>query len=393
MDFLKEALNIKDLLIELRRDFHMNPETDYDLPRTCEKIKEFLDKEKIEYFQVAKTGICATIKGSLGDGKTIGVRGDMDALPLEDRKNCDYKSKVCNKMHACGHDGHTAIALGVAKVLNDNKDKIKGNVRILFEPAEETSGGATEMIKEGALENPHVDAVIGLHVSENIECGKIGLKEDVFNAASNPYTIIIKGRGGHGAHPEDTIDPIVITMQVVNAIQTIVSRELPPTDAGLITVGYIHGGSAQNIIPEEVKLGGIIRTVQPEHRELVTRRLKEVVEGIVKAMRGSCEITIEESYPCLLNNNDMVGRIRNSAINVIGEENILTLKAPSMGVESFAYFSNERPSAFYFLGTRNESKGIIHPAHGSLFDIDEDALPIGVAIQCETAYNFLNDDK
>lgn len=393
MDFLKEALNIKDLLIELRRDFHMNPETDYDLPRTCEKIKKFLDKEKIEYFQVAKTGICATIKGSLGEGKTIGVRGDMDALPLEDRKKCDYKSKVCNKMHACGHDGHTAIALGVAKVLNDNKDKIKGNVRILFEPAEETSGGATEMIKEGALENPHVDAVIGLHVSENIECGKIGLKEDVFNAASNPYTIIIKGRGGHGAHPEDTIDPIVITMQVVNAIQTIISRELPPTDAGLITVGYIHGGSAQNIIPEEVKIGGIIRTVQPEHRELVTRRLKEVVEGIVKAMRGSCEITIEESYPCLLNNNDMVGKIRNSAINIIGEENILTLKAPSMGVESFAYFSNERPSAFYFLGTRNESKGIVHPAHGSLFDIDEDALPIGVAIQCETAYNFLNDDK
>lgn len=393
MDFLKEALNIKEELVQLRRDFHMHPEVDYNLTRTSEKVKEFLKKENIEYFEVARTGVCATINGELGEGKTIAVRGDMDALPVEDRKSCEYKSKVCNTMHACGHDGHTTIALGVAKILNENKDKFKGNVRILFEPAEETTGGAIEMIKEGALENPHVDAVIGLHVSENIECGKIGLKEDVFNAASNPYTILIKGRGGHGAHPEDTIDPIVIATQVVNALQTIVSRELPPTDAGLITVGYIHGGSAQNIIPEEVKIGGIIRTVQPQHRELVTRRLKEVVEGIVKAMRGSCEITIEESYPCLLNNNDMVDKVRTSAIKVIGEENILTLKAPSMGVESFAYFSMERPSAFYFLGTRNESKGIVHPAHGSLFDIDEDALPIGVAIQCETAYNFLNGDN
>lgn len=391
MDFLKEVLKIKEELVVIRRDLHMHPELDFALDRTSEKVRAFLDKEKIEYFVVAKTGVCATIRGSLGEGKTIGIRGDMDALPLQDMKNVDYKSKICGCMHACGHDGHTTIALGVAKLLNMHKDKFKGNVRILFEPAEETTGGAQEMIKEGALENPYVDAVIGLHVSENIPCGKIGLRDDVFNAASNPFTIVIKGKGGHGAHPEDTVDPIVISMSVINALQTIVSREIPPTDAAVITIGYINGGSAQNIIPEEVKIGGIIRTVEPEHRALVKVRLKEVVSGIVTAMRGTCEIIIEEGYPCLYSDNSIVDRIRKGANSVIGEENVINLKAPSMGVESFAYFSMARPVAFYFLGTRNVEKGIIHPAHGSLFDIDEDAIPIGVAIQCKTAYNFLND--
>lgn len=389
MNFYNEALEIKDELVSLRRYFHMNPELDFKLYNTSTKIKEFLDNEGIEYFDVAETGVCATIKGK-EEGKTIGIRADMDALPLRDNKTCQYKSTKEGVMHACGHDAHMTIALGVAKLLNKHKDKFKGTIRMLFEPAEETTGGAQVMIKEGALDNPNVDAIIGLHVSEDIPCGKIGVKYDVFNAASNPYKIVIKGQGGHGAHPESTIDPIVIGATVVNAIQTIVSRELPPTDAGLITVGYFHGGTSQNIIPEEVSLGGIIRTVKSEHREYVKKRLVEVVDGIVKSMRGKAEITIEESYPCLYNDDKMVDIIKESAENIIGKDNIIPLKAPSMGVESFAYFSNERPSAFYFLGTRNEEKGIIYPAHSTRFDIDENALAIGVAIQCESALNFLN---
>lgn len=389
MDFFKKAVEIKEELVAYRRHFHRNPEVGFEEYETSKKIKEFLDSEGIEYKEVAGTGICGLIRGS--GSKTIALRGDIDALPLEDKKACDYTSKVKGKMHACGHDAHTTILMGAAKLLNSIKGELKGNVKLIFEPAEETVGGARFMIKEGVLDNPKVDAVIGLHVSENIEVGKIGVKRGVFNAASNPFTITIKGKGGHGAHPEDTIDPIVIASQVILALQTIVSREIPPVDPAVITIGSIHGGTAQNIIPEEVKLSGIIRTMRSEHRDYVKRRLREVVEGITASLRGSCIIDIEESYPCLYNEDKTLDLIVNSANEIIGAENIKILESPSMGVESFAYFSMERPAAFYFLGVKNEEKGIIHPAHGSLFDIDEDALPIGVAIQCKAAFDFLNE--
>jgi amidohydrolase len=389
MDFFKKALEIKKELVAYRRDFHQNPEIGFEEYETSNKIKVFLESEGIEYTEVAGTGICGIIRGS--GSKTIALRGDIDALPLEDKKACDYTSKVKGKMHACGHDAHTTILMGAAKLLNSIKGELKGNVKLIFEPAEETVGGARFMIEEGVLDNPKVDAVIGLHVSENIEVGKIGVKRGVFNAASNPFTITIKGKGGHGAHPEDTIDPIVIASQVILSLQTIVSREIPPVDPAVITIGSIHGGTAQNIIPEEVKLSGIIRTMRSEHREYVKRRLREVVEGITTSLRGTCIIDIEESYPCLYNEDKTLDLIVNSANKIIGNENIKILESPSMGVESFAYFSMERPAAFYFLGVKNEAKGIIHPAHGSLFDIDEDALPIGVAIQCKAAFDFLNE--
>lgn len=392
MDFLNEANKIKDQLITWRRDFHSHPELDYELFRTNEKIKAFLEGEGIEYTIVAKTGICAIIKGAKS-GKTIALRGDMDALPLQDEKKCEYASKVNGKMHACGHDAHTTILMGAAKLLNAVKSELSGNIKLFFEPAEETTGGARLMIAEGVLENPKVDAVIGLHVDEAIEAGQIGVKKDVVNAASNPFTIKVKGKGGHGAHPDTTVDPVVISCNVVNALQTIISRELPPVDPGVITIGYIHGGTAQNIIPEEVKIGGIIRTMKTEHRAYVKKRLREITEGIVSAMRGSCEITIEESYPCLYNDDEILNVVKGSAEEVIGKDNINILQNPSMGVESFAYFSLERPSAFYYLGCRNEARGIVNPAHGSLFDVDEACIPIGVAIQCTAAVNYLQKNN
>lgn len=389
MDFLQKAVQIKEELVTLRRDFHRNPEIGFQEYRTSQKIKEFLQKEGIPYEAVASTGVCAVIKGT-GD-KVIAIRGDIDALPLQDKKLCDYSSEVEGRMHACGHDAHTTIALGAAKLLNEMKNSLKGTVKIFFEPAEETVGGAKFMIEEGVLENPHVDAVIGLHVAEGIPAGTIGLKQGVVNAASNPFTIKIFGKGGHGAHPETTIDPIVIASNVIVALQTIVSREIPPTDPAVVTIGSIHGGTAQNIIPEEVVISGIIRTLRTEHRAYVKNRLREVVEGIVTSMRGRCEIQIEESYPCLYNDDAMADLLQASAEEVIGNK-IQILDKPSMGVESFAYFSMERPSVFYFLGVRNEERGIIHPAHGSLFDIDEDALPVGVAIQCTAVQNYLNQN-
>lgn len=390
VDFRKEANEIKNELIDIRRDIHMHPEVGFEEVRTSNLIKDFLKNEGIEYTSVAGTGVCGIIRGTKeGSGKTIGIRADMDALPIQDNKVCEYKSTVKGKMHACGHDGHTTILLGVAKLLNRHKDLFSGNVKLLFEPAEETTGGASIMIKEGALENPKVDRVIGLHVTEDLECGKIRIKKGVVNAASNPYKIKIKGSGGHGAAPSATVDPIVIGANVVSVLQTIVSREISAVNPAVITVGSFHGGTAQNIIPEEVELSGIIRTMTVEDRAFACKRLKEIAEGTAMTARGSAEVFIEESYPCLINDDDSVDLVKNAAIKVLGEENVIEQKNPSMGVESFAYFAMERPSAFYFLGTGNKEKGTDKSAHSSLFDIDEDALPLGVAIQCQSALDYL----
>lgn len=387
MKFLEIAQSIKKELIDVRRDFHQYPELGYEEKRTSLKIKEFLKNIGVDYVETANTGVCGIIRGS-GE-KVIGIRADIDALPLKDNKKCSYSSKVEGKMHACGHDAHTAILLGVAKILNGIKDELKGSVKLFFEPAEETTGGAKLMIKEGVLEDPKVDRVIGLHVDENIEVGNIGVKLGVVNAASNPFTIKIKGLGAHGAKPHMGVDPIVISGHVILALQEIVSRELPPTDAAVITIGSIHGGTAENIIPEEVVILGTMRTMRMEHREYVKKRLYDITAGIVNSMRGKFEIDIRESYPCLYNDDYAIKDILKSASEEIGQNHIKMLESPSMGVESFAYFSMERPSAFYYLGCRNESKNIIYPAHGSLFDIDEDCLPIGVAVQCRAVYDFL----
>ena len=390
INFKDEANKIKDQLITIRRDIHMHPEVGFEEVRTSNLIKDFLKNEGIEYREVAKTGVCAIIKGTKeGKVKTVALRADMDALPIQDKKVCEYSSKVPGKMHACGHDAHATILLGVAKILNKNKHLFSGNVKLLFEPAEETTGGASLMIEEGVLENPRVEKVFGLHVTEDLECGKIKIKKGVVNAASNPYKVKIIGSGGHGASPNTTVDPIVIGANIVTTLQTIVSREISPVNPSVITVGSFHAGTAQNIIPGEAEITGIIRTMTPEDREFACKRLVEVSEGIAKASRGSAEVTIEESYPCLINNDECVDIVKEAAKKVLGNENVVEQKAPSMGVESFAYFAMERESAVYFVGTANDSKGTFKAAHSNLFDIDEDAIPLGVAIQCEAALSYL----
>lgn len=390
-NFNIEANNIKEELIEVRRTLHQYPELGFEETNTSKFIKEFLTKEGIEFKEFAGTGVCGIIKGTKEgiNNKVIGLRADIDGLPMQDKKSCSYASKINGKMHACGHDGHTTILLGAAKLLNKNKDKFNGTVKLIFEPAEETTGGAKVMISEGVLKDPAVDVMCGLHVEEVLDAGMIMVKRGTVNAASNPFTITIKGSGGHGAYPDTAVDPIVIASHVVTSLQSIVSREIKPVNPAVVTIGSIHGGTAQNIIPSEVKLGGIIRTMTNEDREFAKRRLKEIVNGICTTFRGSAEIEIEESYPCLYNDDNMVEILEVSAKNIIGSENVKVQKNPKLGVESFAYFANEVPSVFYFLGIRNEEKGIIHSAHNSLFDIDEDALPIGVAIQCEVAINYL----
>lgn len=393
INLMNEAQELKDLLVALRRDFHENPELGFEEWRTSGKIKEFLTNEGIEYRETAKTGVCGIIKGTLKDDskkdRCIALRADIDGLPMDDKKTCSYSSKVKGRMHACGHDAHTTILLGAAKLLSRHRDKFSGTVKLLFEPAEETTGGAPIMIEEGVLENPRVEKIIGLHVEETLDAGEIMIKKGVVNAASNPFTIKIKGRGGHGAYPHMAVDPIVMASQVVLGLQTIVSREIKPVNPAVVTVGSINGGTAQNIIPDEVILKGVIRTMTLEDRAYAKERLRKIATSICTAMRGECEIDIEESYPCLYNNSSVVDLVTEAAKEIIGSQNVKEQEAPKLGVESFAYFALERDSAFYFLGARNEERNIIYSAHNSRFDIDENLLPIGVSIQCKAALNYL----
>lgn len=390
IDFKMEANSIKEELVKIRRDLHEHPEIGFQEVRTSGIIKKFLKDNGIPYVEVAKTGVCGIIKGTKeGNNKTIALRGDIDGLPILDMKTCEYKSKENGRMHACGHDAHTTILLGAAKVLNKFKDQFSGNVKLLFEPAEETTGGAIPMIEEGVLDNPSVDAILGLHVDEETECGTIKIKKGVVNAASNPFTIKITGQGGHGASPHTTVDPVLIASHIVLALQTVVSREIAPVNPAVITVGTLHAGTAQNIIPGEATLSGMIRTMTKEDRAFTIERLKEIVNGIATISRAKAEIKVDESYPCLYNNDEFVDLISESASIVLGKENVLEQRNPKMGVESFAYFANERPAAFYFLGSGNKEKNTIEPAHSNLFNIDEDCLPIGVAIQALAAFNYL----
>lgn len=390
MDFLKMAKEIENEIIDIRRDMHKNPELDFDLFRTRDRIISILKEENIEYAACGNTGIKAVIYGK--GHRTIALRTDMDALPINEETGKEYASKYSGRMHACGHDAHMAIALGALKILNKIKDKLSGNVVFIFEPAEETTGGSRLMIKEGVLDNPKVDSVFGLHVSENIDVGKIGYKKGVIMAASNPFTIKITGKGGHGAHPEATIDPIVIASQFITFVQTIVSREINPNKGAVVTIGMIQGGTAENIIPESVTIKGILRSLGNEDREYLKKRLEDILSGITAAGRASYELKIQESYPCLYNDDAQVDNVIKAAKAVIGEDNVKELKEPSLGVESFAYFSQQLPSAFYFLGIRNGDKGIIYPTHNSRFDIDEEALALGAAVQSKIAYDYLKEN-
>lgn len=393
IDFLNEAYNIKDEIIRIRRDIHKHPELGFKEKRTSKVIKDFLDIEGIPYIETAKTGVYAFIKGKKeGKNRVLALRADMDALPIEEKNDVPYKSLNKGKMHACGHDGHTAILLGVCKILNKYKNNFSGTVKLFFEPAEETIGGAPIMIEDGVLDNPSVDFVVGLHVNEGVDTGKIMIKSGSVNASSNPFKVKIIGKGGHGATPDVTSDPIVTTSLIITELQTLVSRESHPARPVVLTVGTIHAGTAPNVIPSETQISGIIRTVCEKDRHLIKKRFVELVTGIANSHNCEAQIEIQEGYPSLINNEKVVNRVKKAAQNIIGKENILEQLEPSMGVESFAYFAKERPSAFYYLGTRNIVKKTNNPAHGSFFNIDEDALVIGAAIQCTVAYEYLTSN-
>ena len=376
----------------MRRDFHQHPELGMEEYRTRDKIIDYLTEMGIPYERdIANTGVVGIIKGAK-EGKTVALRGDIDALPIVEQNNVPYKSRHEGKMHACGHDAHTTIVLGAAKLLQEYKEQLHGNVKLFFQPAEETVGGAKPMIEQGAMENPKVDAVFGLHVDTSFPCGQIAVKYGQMNASSDTIYLTIKGKNAHGAYPNGGVDAIVAAGHVITALQTIVSRNVDPRDSAVITLGVINGGTQSNIIAKEVQIIGTVRTLTPEVRATVLQRIEEVLEYTTRSLGAEYAFELgTDGYPPLINTDEMVDIVKKTGQTLLGEENVQEIELASLGAEDFSYFASAAPSAFFRLGTGNEEKGIVHGAHTGRFDIDEDGLAVGVAMQVQNVFSFLGE--
>lgn len=393
IEFLKKADKIENFVIEIREKLHRHPEIGFSLPKTTQIIIEELEKLKIKYKKnVGESGIVADIYGG-DNGITLAFRADMDALPLIEENNCKFKSENFGKMHACGHDAHMGILLGMAKIFSENQEELPCNVKLIFQPAEETTGGALPMIKEGILKN--VDGIFGLHVDPNINSGGIGIKYDAMNASSTGIKIKIKGKSSHGAYPSKGIDSIVVAAQVISAIQTIVSRNIDSRESLVISFGKIVGGTTENIIAGEVLIEGTIRSLSNSLKETVKIKINKMVEMICEGMGAKGEVKYKDSYIALINDNNFVDIVKKSGIKVVGKEKIEEKKYSEMIVEDFSYYLKEVPGAFFNLGVGKENQEN-KPLHNNLFEIDESALIIGLKIQIMNlflAYEYVKEGK
>lgn len=382
-NFIEEAKKISQIMINIRRELHMHPELDRELVYTADLVEKYLKEYQISYKRFSNNGLIAEI----GSGERIvALRADMDALSVNDMKTVPYKSKIQGLMHACGHDAHTAILMGSFMLLKGLESKLEGRVRFVFQPAEETDGGARDMIEYGCLDG--VSAIAGLHVDENIDTGTIGVKEGVVCAASNPFKITITGKGSHGASPDSGVDAIMIAAKIIDNLQCIVSREISALDSSVISIGKINGGTSANAIAGEVVMEGILRSLGNDLRAFSKERITEIVESTAKMYRGSGKVEFIESYPSF-NNDDELYKYFIENLKSLEGLNILEIKKPVMTVEDFAFYAQSTKSIYYKLGCRNTQKGIINPAHGSYFDIDEDCLAYGCAVQASFAFNYL----
>ena len=375
-------------MINLRETIHMYPEDGFSEFTTSKIIIEELEKLGIKVQKnVAKTGVVGLIEGKY-PGKTVLLRADMDALKIQEQADVEYKSKIDGLMHACGHDGHVAGLLGAAMILNELKDNLHGNVKLVFQPAEERDGGALPMIEEGVLENPKVDAAFAAHLWGYLNEGEVHLKEGPMMASPDIFNIKVIGKGGHGAVPQESIDPIVITCQIVNSLQTIVSRKINPLDPVVITCGRIQGGDCHNVIPNEVELEGTIRTFNEETRNWVPKVMEDLIRGITTSQGAAYEFKYEPKYPALINDKYMTSFAKESLKKVVGEENVFDLKEPNMGGEDFAYFAQKVPSAFIFVGiANNKSEPVIH--HNPYFKWDSKNVGILAQSLSQIAIDYL----
>jgi amidohydrolase len=377
-------------VISFRRHLHSNPELSYQEFNTAKFIAAQLRSFGINPQEgIAGTGVVALIEGKNSTKKTIALRADIDALPITELNSAEYKSKNVGVMHACGHDVHTSSLLGTAKILNEIKDQFEGSIKLIFQPGEEKNpGGASIMIKEGVLENPKPSCIIGQHVFPLLPVGKIGFREGKYMASSDEIYLKVIGKGGHGATPELTIDPVVIASHIIIALQQVISRNASPKHPTVLTFGKITANGATNIIPDEVNIAGTFRALDEKWREEGLKRIKKMAESLAEGMGGKCEVDIHHGYPYLENNPLLTQSIKQAAEEYVGKENVVDIDL-TLGSEDFAYYSQIIPASFYRLGTRNEAKGITSYVHTPTFDIDEDALKISTGLMAWMAVHEL----
>ncbi len=388
MDVKQEIAQRHATLVELRRDFHRYPELAMEETRTAGIIAERLRASGLEVRTgIGKTGVVGVLRGG-HPGKTLAIRADIDALPVEEENDLPFKSTVSGKMHACGHDGHTAIGLTVADILASHSDELHGNVTFLFQPAEERIGGAAPMIEDGALKNPDVDAVIGLHLFSSLPVGQVGVRAGATFASADAFTLRVRGRGGHGAMPNLSVDPVLAASHLVVALQSLISREISPFNPAVVTVGSIHGGTAFNIIPDEVELQGTFRTFSEEDRAHLERRITEVAENVAAALRASVAVEIQRGIPPCVSDEGMAQLVQRAAAETVGAQNVRDDQVTT-GSDDMALFLSAVPGCYFVVGVQNKALGYDAPHHSPRFQIDEDGLPIGVEVMVRAALDYL----
>ncbi|WP_100342192.1 M20 metallopeptidase family protein [Mucilaginibacter auburnensis] len=385
------AKDIFDDVLANRRHLHSHPELSFHEVETSAFVARHLDILGISYERMADNGLVGLLKGDLPSDKVIALRADMDALPITEANDVPYKSQNVGVMHACGHDVHTSSLLGVATILTQVKSQFGGTIKLIFQPAEEKlPGGASLMIKEGVLENPKPSAVIGQHVMPLIDAGKVGFRAGKYMASTDELYVTVKGKGGHGAQPQQNIDPVIITAHMLTALQQIVSRFSDPKSPCVLSFGKVIANGATNVIPNEVYLEGTFRTMDEEWRAEAHQKMKKMAEGLVESMGGAVDFNIVKGYPYLINEPVLTNNVRGFAEDYLGKENVLDLDI-WMAAEDFAYYSQVADSCFYRLGTRNESRGITSSVHTPTFDIEETALETSVGLMAYLAVKQLGN--
>jgi amidohydrolase len=374
-----------DEIVAFRRYMHKHPELSFKEYNTADFIEKKLKEHGFSPKRLATTGLVVLIEGNNPKKKTIALRADIDALPINEQNNCEYASRNQGVMHACGHDVHAASLFGAMLILQKLQHNFEGTVKCIFQPGEEKlPGGASIMIQEGVLKNPEVSAIVGQHVFPELETGKVGFKPGMYMASCDEIYITVKGKGGHGAMPHQNIDPITISAQIITALQQIVSRKANPTIPCVLSIGKIIGNGATNVIPDDVYMEGTFRTLNEEWRNEAHHLIKKTCSEIAQSFGASCEINIIKGYPYLENNEELTLSLKKAAIEFLGKENVIDLPVRMTG-EDFAYYSQLIPACFYRLGVRNEEKGIVHPVHNPKFNIDEQALKTGASLMAWNA--------
>jgi amidohydrolase len=373
---------LQERIVALRRDLHRHPELSWQEHRTARAVTDFLDGSALSLRAVARTGLLATLDGQ--GPRTVLLRVDMDALPIQEQSQEPYGSQVAGVMHACGHDGHVAMGAGAARVLAARGPG--GRTRMLFQPAEEGEGGAQAVLADGALDG--VDAVLGVHLWNELPVGTLGVKAGPLMAAVDRLHIVVHGRGGHGGTPHRSADPVVAAAHVITALQTVVSRETSPLHSAVVTIGSVHGGDAFNVIPDEVTLTGTLRTFDAGLRAAMPERLTRIADGVAAALGCRAEVDVRPGNPAVVNDPAMAALARRAAVRVVGEEKVVEPE-PTMGGEDMAVYFERVPGCFVFVGSANPARGLDQPHHSPRFDFDEDALLIGTEFLVQAALEAL----